>query len=57
MSVAQVIQRQGVNGFELGIIRAGHAEQLKAYTVSTLEAVIWLDIWQSIIPYTWEIML
>jgi hypothetical protein len=57
MSVAQVIQRKGISGFEIGCIRTGYAEQLKAYAISSLEAVVWLDIWSSLIDYEWEIVL
>lgn len=56
-AVAQVVQRKGMNGFEIGVVRCGHAEQLRAYTISTLEAVVWTGIWDAPYKTGWEIVL
>lgn len=57
MAVAQVVQRKGFSGFEIGVVRCAQQDQLKAYAMSTLEAVIWSGIWDSPERTEWEIIL
>jgi hypothetical protein len=56
-AIAQIVQRRGVLGFEVGIVSLDFAAQLKAYTLAAAEAVIWLGIWQSTLSYDWNITL
>jgi len=58
--VAQLIQRRGLSGFDIGIVRdvsEGGQAQLKAFAMSTLEAVIWTGIYLSDTAYSWVIVL
>jgi hypothetical protein len=58
--VAQLIQRRGISTFELGVIgdvSTGNGDQLRAYSLSTLDAVVWLGIYMSDTEYSWDIVL
>jgi hypothetical protein len=59
--VAQMIQRRGLSGFDIGVVRDietdSNGDQLHAYSLSTVEAVVWLGIYRSDTEYSWDIVL